>query len=78
MPSPYSAIARDRLQPGVARTNRIFGPTRNQYIHNGTFRPSNRWRRSTERAHHSSSVLQRPLMLANRLPWLPKYNHARS
>lgn len=77
MPSPYSAIARDRLSPGAARHARVFEPTRNQYIHAGTFRPSNRWRRAPAQ-RPGASILQRPLMLAKHLPWLPKYNYARS
>lgn len=77
MPSPYSAIARDRLQPGIARRKRVFAPTRDTYIHHGIFRPANRWRRSPTQ-QPGASVLQRARMLAQKLPFLPKYNHARS
>ena len=77
MPSPYAAIARDRLSPGAARKTRVYGPTRDTYIHNGLFRPSNRWRRAPAQ-RPGASILQRPLMLAQKLPWLPQYNFARS
>ena len=75
MPSPYSAIARDRLAPGNARRDRVYGPTRETYIHNGIFRPSNRWRRSTP-AKVRHPMQQRPLLVAQKLPWLPQYNFA--
>lgn len=77
MPSPYSHIARDRLSPGNARRQRVFEPTRNTYIHSGVFRPVNRWRRAPKQ-RPGASILQRPLMLAQKLPWLPQYNFARS
>lgn len=77
MPSPYSDLARDRLSPGVARRRRVFEPTRNSYIHAGLFRPSNRWR-SAPKQRPNHPMLQRPLAVAQRLPWLPKYNFARS
>ena len=77
MPSPYSHIARDRISPGIARRKRVYEPTRDTYIHNGIYRPANRWRNApTQRP--GASVLQRARMLANHLPWLPKYNYARS
>ena len=77
MPSPYSDLARDRLSPGIARRKRVYEPTRNAYIHTGIYRPSNRWRNApTQRP--GAPILQRGLMLAQRLPWLPKYNFARS
>lgn len=77
MPSPHSVVARDRLSPGVARRRRVFEPTRNQYIHNGIFTPSNRWRQAPKQ-RPGANILQRPLMLAHKLPWLPQYNFARS
>lgn len=77
MPSPYSAIARDRLSPGVARHKRVFAPTRDQYIHHGIYTPSNRWRRAPKQ-RPGNPMLQRPLILAQKLPWLPQYNFARS
>ena len=77
MPSPYSAIARDRLAPGIARRKRVYEPTRNTYISNGIFTPSNRWRRAPKQ-RPGASILQRPLMLAQKLPWLPQYYFARS
>lgn len=77
MPSPYSHIARDRLSPGIARRQRVYEPTRKTYIHSGLWTPANRWRNApTQRP--GASILQRHLMLAQKLPWLPKYNFARS
>ena len=83
MPSPGAAIARDRLNPGRARRERIHAPTRDALIHSGIYRPANRWRSAPTghqhpRPQNSHNILQRPLMLAKYLPWLPKYNHARS
>lgn len=77
MPSPYSDLARDRLSPGIARRRRVYEPTRNTYIHNGIYRPANRWR-TAPKQRPGALLLQRPLMVAQRLPWLPKYNFARS
>ena len=74
MPSPYSAIARERLAPGIARRKRVYEPIRQEYIHNGIYRAPNRWRQSPK----ARNVLQRPLQLAAKLPWLPQFNFARS
>lgn len=64
--SPYHI-----LHPGVARTHRISGPIRNRHIQFGTYRPVNRWRDERQ-------ILQRAQNFADLLPWLHKYNFARS
>ena len=81
MPAPGATIAHDRIHPGRARKERIHGPTRDALIHSGIYRPANRWRSAPtghRRGASSPNILQRPLLLAKHLPWLPKYNHARS
>ena len=71
---PYH-LGADRLQPGHARQERIHRPHRDHLIRTGLFTPSNRWRRSQSAA---PNILERPLALARLLPFLPKYNFARS
>ena len=68
-------LAKDRVQPGNARQERIHRPHREHLVSAGVFTPANRWRQS----HGSpSNILERPLALAKLLPFLPKYNFARS
>ena len=81
-----NVIARDRLHPGLARVDRVFAPNRQGLVHAGVYKPANRWRqtpRSGNMVHHQPAnkernILQRPLLLAKHLPWLPKCNYARS
>lgn len=73
MPRKGSSVASDVLHPGRAKQTRVFGPVRNPYVSSGIYRPSNRWRSQT-----GSHQLQRAQHLADRLPRLTKYNHARS
>ena len=81
-----SAIAGDRLDPGHAKLVRIHGPTRSSLVNDGIYRPANRWRQTPKTGSHSAfqpshgerHILQRPLLLAKHLPWLHKYNYARS
>ena len=68
---------RDRLNPGVARTQRVLDPVRNAHVGNGVYRPSNQWRPKTH-PNPATDVRQRALLLAKQLPWLPQYNFARS
>lgn len=67
---------KDRLNPGVARTQRVLDPLRSVHASQGTFRPSNRWRNGS--GPSTVDVRQRALLLAKQLPWLPQYNFARS
>lgn len=85
MPRPGADIARDRLNPGRARVHGIHGPVRDSLIHSGVYRPANRWRSAPSTPHQqrpvksqNNNILQRALLVAKHLPWLPKYNHARS
>ena len=83
---PTTTIASDRLDPGRARQARVHGPVRASLVNDGIYRPANRWRQTSRSGSHSSfhpanrerNILQRPLLLAKQLPWLHKYNYARS
>lgn len=63
------------IHPGIARNQRVFLPLREHLVQSGVYRPSNRWR-STQGS--GQQILQRAQNVAQRLPWLTKYNHARS
>lgn len=81
-----STIAGDRLDPGLTKTHKIFGPARGSLVQAGVYRPANRWRQTPQHGDHATvqpgsrdrNILQRPLLLAKQLPWLHKYNYARS
>lgn len=73
----HSTGPRDRINPGVARTQRVLDPVRSTHVGHGVFRPSNQWRRQSHRSAQPD-VRNRALLLAKQLPWLPQYNFARS
>ena len=78
---PTTTGPRDRLNPGVARTQRVLDPVRSTHTKHGVFRPANEWRATSQRAlgaSHQPDVRNRALLLAKHLPWLPQYNFARS
>lgn len=68
-------MPKDRINPGVARSQRVLDPLRNVHVKQGVYRPSNQWRSS--KASPDTDVRQRALLLAKKLPWLPQYNFAR-
>jgi hypothetical protein len=68
----------DILNPGHTRTQRLFNPIRERVIQAGVYRPPNRWRKQAvhaDKVHYtppnnpSQNILQRPLLLADRVPW---------
>lgn len=82
-----TSIAADRLDPGKARLARVHAPTRSSLVNDGIYRPANRWRQTSRTGSHATyqphsdkerNILQRPLLLAKHLPWLHKFNYARS
>lgn len=71
----YGQYAGHQVHGGVARTTRVSGPIRQVHVKAGTYRPSNQWRNNQGRGRQ---ILQRSQNFAALLPWLHKYNFARS
>ena len=69
---------KDRINPGVARRQKVLDPLRSTHVSHGVFRPSNQWRTTSHRGASPPDVRNRALLLAKQLPWLPQYNFARS
>lgn len=75
-----SALARNRPNPDRARVTNVYTPVRDTLCQHGRYHPSNRFRQ----AHHPKSttpthdVRQRALLLADKMPWHPRYNFLRS
>lgn len=73
IPPTMTRPQRHRVQPGSARLNHVFRPIREKLVSTDTYRPCNRVKGGS-----AGPMLTRPLDLARRLPWLPKFNFARS
>lgn len=69
-------MPKDRINPGVSRTQRVLDPVRSVHVSQGVYRPSNQWRPKSH-PNTQTDVRQRALLLAKHLPWLPQYNFAR-
>lgn len=65
-----SYLQRHRIQPGRAKYT-IFNDIRDNLVSSGVYRPCNRFR-------DQSSVINKPLRLAEHVPMLPRYNFVRS
>jgi hypothetical protein len=66
-------VAKDIINPGATKTAKLFGPIRNSAVSAGIYYPPNRWRNRT-----GSHILQKPRLLAEKLPRNTKFNFARS
>lgn len=73
-------MQRNRIDPGRAKTSGVFKPLRDNLVRANVYRPCNTQRNkgAGRGGGGTTSVLDRPQLLAQYLPWLTRYNYARS